>query len=135
MLLSTTVMSEAAVTPALTSSDLLELQALVRRMPLSEKTVEGILALVRNGRPETSSLDIVRKYVVWGPGPRASQALSLAARARALLDGRLSPSLDDVLALAKPALQHRMALGSAARAEGITIDTVLQAMIQSAAAL
>ncbi len=135
MLLSTTMSTEQSVAPVITSAELQELQNLVRRMPISEKTVEGILALVRSGRPESSELEIVKKYVVWGPGPRASQALSLAARAAALIDGRLSPSLDDVLALAKPALQHRMALSFAARAEGVTMNAVLQAMTQSVAAL
>lgn len=133
MLLSTTVMEEAEVKAVLSSEDLQSLQALVRHMPMSEKTIEGILALVRLGRPESTSLDIVKKYVSWGPGPRASQSLSLAARARALLDGRLSPSMEDVIALAKPALQHRMMLSFAARAEGITMDNVLQAMTQSVA--
>lgn len=128
MLLSTTVSTEQEVKALITANDLQELQGLVRRMPISEKTMEGILTLVRNGRPETSSIELVKKYVVWGPGPRASQALSLASRARALIDGRLSPSLDDVLALAKPALQHRMALSFAARAEGVTMDMVLKAM-------
>jgi len=135
MLLSTTMMADADISPVLTSVALQTLQALVRRMPLSETTVEGILALVRNGRPESTSLEIVKKYVSWGPGPRASQALSLAARARALLEGRLSPSMEDVLALVKPALQHRMMLSFAARAEGITMDHVLQAMAQHAASL
>ena len=107
------------------------MQSLVRQLPLSEKVVEGILALVRNGRPESTSLDIVKKYVSWGPGPRASQALSLAARARALLDGRLAPSLDDVLALATPVLQHRMALGFAARADGVTLGDVLKTLSTS----
>jgi MoxR-like ATPase len=131
ILMATTMGKDGTAKPVLSSGDLPELQNLVRRMPISEKTVEGILALVRQGRPESSNLDIVKKYVVWGPGPRASQALSLASRARALLDGRLSPSLDDVLALAKPALQHRMALNFSARAEGVTLDAVLQAVMQS----
>ncbi|MFY9287242.1 MAG: MoxR family ATPase [Alphaproteobacteria bacterium] len=135
MLLATTVTPEHDLKATIAAHELLELQNLVRRMPLSEKTMEGILALVRNGRPESSTLDIVKKYVIWGPGPRASQALSLASRARALIDGRLSPSLDDVLALAKPALQHRMALSFAARAEGVTMDHVLAAMTQSVANL
>jgi len=133
ILLATTMGPAAVPQPQLTAGELQELQTLVRRMPISEKTVEGILALVRQGRPESSTLDIVKKNVMWGPGPRASQALSLAARARALLDGRLSPSLDDVIALVKPALQHRMALNFTARAEGVTLDMVLQAMIQSIA--
>jgi MoxR-like ATPase len=131
MLLATTMGASVPVKPVVTVADVQKMQDIVRRMPLGEKVVEGILNLVRNGRPETTTLDIVKKYVVWGPGPRASQALSLAARARALIDGRLSPSLDDVLALAKPALQHRMALGFAARAEGVTLDRVLAAMAQS----
>jgi MoxR-like ATPase len=131
MLLSTTMAADTTAKPVITAEDMQMLQDLVRRMPVGEKIVEGILALVRNGRPETSSLDIVKKYVAWGPGPRASQALSLASRARALLDGRLSPSMDDVLALLKPALQHRMAISFSARAEGITLDVVLKALAQS----
>ncbi|HEU0118717.1 MAG TPA: MoxR family ATPase [Alphaproteobacteria bacterium] len=135
MLLATTMSTAHELRATLTAAELQELQKLVRRMPISEKTVDGILALVRSGRPDSSGLDIVKKYVAWGPGPRASQALSLASRARALIDGRLSPSLDDVLALAKPALQHRMALSFAARAEGVTLDKVLHAMTQSVADL
>jgi MoxR-like ATPase len=135
MLLATTLADDVEVKPVISGSELLELQQLVRRMPISEKTVEGILALVRNGRPETTTLDLVKKYVTWGPGPRASQALSLATRARALIDGRLSPSMDDVLALVKPALQHRMALSFAARAEGVTMDQTLHAMAQFVADL
>ena len=131
MLLATTMASEATAKPVITATDLQALQTLVRRMPLSEKTVEAILALVRNGRPESTTIEAVKKYVVWGPGPRAAQALSLATRARALLDGRLSPSVDDVIALAKPALQHRMALGFNARADGVTLDDILKAMTAS----
>jgi MoxR-like ATPase len=133
MLIATTTAEEPTLKPVIAAADLIEFQKLVRLMPISEKTVEGILTLVRNGRPETTTLDIVKKHIAWGPGPRASQALSLAARARALIDGRLSPSVDDVLALARPALQHRMALSFTARAEGITLDHVLNAMMQTIA--
>jgi MoxR-like ATPase len=79
-------------------------------------------------RPETASLPIVRDSLAWGPGPRAAQALMLASRARAVLDGRLSPSLDDVLALAEPVLRHRMALNFAARAEGAKLADVIAAL-------
>ena len=65
--------------------------------------------------------EIADKHIAWGPGPRASQALTLCARARALYQGRLAPSVDDVSALAEPVLQHRMALNFAARAEGMTV--------------
>jgi MoxR-like ATPase len=125
MLIATTgAFSEAAVT-VMSAEDLLAAQRLVRRIPVGEKVVEGVLSLVRSGRPETSDIPEVRAHVAWGPGPRASQALMLATRARAVLDGRLSPSLDDVLALARPVLKHRMALNFAARADGVTLDDVI----------
>src|SRR3546814_10997376 len=81
--------------------------------------------MVRNGRPESGELEEVRSQVAWGPGPRASQALMLAVRARALIDGRLAPSIEDVLALAHPVLKHRMALSFAARADGVTPDHII----------
>jgi MoxR-like ATPase len=87
--------------------------------------VEAILALVRSARPGPEAGDI-GKLISWGPGPRASQALMLAVRARALLDGRFAPSVDDVLELAEPVLKHRMALTFAARAEGETIPNVIR---------
>ena len=75
--------------------------------------------------PVLSDIDNVRKHVRWGPGPRASQALMMAVRARAAIDGRLSPSVDDVLALAHPVLRHRMALNFAARAEGVSLSAII----------
>jgi MoxR-like ATPase len=107
------------------AGSLIDGQRLVRRIPVGESVADAILTLVRAGRPETSDIDAVREHVSWGPGPRASQALMLAVRARAVIDGRLSPSIDDVLALAHPVLRHRMALTFAARAEGITLGTVI----------
>ena len=82
-------------------------------------------ALVRAGRPETSPIEGLAQQVSWGPGPRASQALMLAVRVRALLDGRLAPSVEDLLAMAPPVLRHRMAVTFAARADGIGIDDVI----------
>ena len=99
-------------------------------MPVGESVVEAILALVRGARPETAADDTIRHHVAWGPGPRAAQALMLATRARALLDGRLSPSLDDVAALAHPVLRHRMALNFAARAEGIELREVIAGLVK-----
>jgi MoxR-like ATPase len=92
--------------------------------------VEAILALVRNGRPQTTLDETVRRSVAWGPGPRAAQSLMLACRARALLDGRLSPSIDDVAALARPVLRHRMALNFAARADGLELDAVIDRLVE-----
>ncbi len=113
------------------ANDLKDLQALVRKMPLSSKAIETILALVRAGRPETTSLDIVKKYVSWGPGPRASKALSLLIRARALAHGRLAPCMEDLETLLAPALRHRMALNYMARTDGVRMEDVLAAVLKS----
>jgi len=100
-------------------AELLAAQTLVRRMPVGEAVVELILDLVRACRPgEPEAPEIVTKSVGWGPGPRAAQALMLTVRARALLQGRLAPSAEDVVAMARPVLTHRMALTFAARARG-----------------
>ena len=125
MLHATTGLDETPPEAAMTSDEFEAAQRMVRRLPVGDGVIEAILTIVRNGRPETTGLDEVRRQVAWGPGPRASQALTLAARARALLDGRLSPSVEDVLALAAPALRHRMALNFSARADGVTMETVI----------
>ena len=125
MLIATTGVEEATPEQVLTGAELIEAQRLVRRVPVGESVVEAILDLVLSGRPDSTDDEQVKKQVAWGPGPRASQALMLATRARALMDGRLSPSVDDVLALAGPVLRHRMALTFAARADGVTIDQVI----------
>ncbi len=125
MLLATTGVAEAPAEAVLADGELLRLQALVRLLPVGDSVVDGVLRLVRAGRPESSEIELVRSSVAWGPGPRASQALVLAARARALLQGRLSPSLDDVAALAPPVLRHRLALSFAARADGVTVADVI----------
>ena len=129
MLIATTGISEEQVTPALSGNELQSAQRLVRRVPVGESVVEAILNLVRSGRPEESEIAEARQHVAWGPGPRASQALMLACRARALLQGRLAPSIDDVVALAPPVLRHRMALNFAARADGITMAQVIDRLV------
>jgi MoxR-like ATPase len=109
---------------AMTADELMTAQRLVRRLPVGDSVVEAILSLVRSARPGPDGGDAA-KFIAWGPGPRASQALMLAVRARALLDGRLAPSIDDVIDLAEPVLKHRMALTFSARAEGQTIRNVI----------
>ncbi|WP_419895846.1 AAA family ATPase [Roseomonas sp. USHLN139] len=128
MLLATTGAAEARAEPALTASELLAAQALIRRIPVGEQVLDAILALVRGARPETASLPAVRQHLAWGPGPRAAQALMLACRARAVLDGRLAPSVEDVIALAEPVLRHRMALNFSARADGVKLADVIDAL-------
>jgi MoxR-like ATPase len=125
MLLATTGASEEKAVSVLSGEELIAAQALLRRLPVGQSVVDAILAIVRAGRRETSEIEEVQRHVAWGPGPRASQALMLAVRARAVIQGRISPSVDDVVALAHPVLRHRMALNFAARAEGVTLDSVI----------
>jgi len=126
MLMRTTVGDEKPPQAVLNPEILLKAQALVRRLPVGEKVV-----LVRSGRPDDSSSETVRNFVAWGPSPRASQAFMLAIRARALIEGRFAPSIDDVIALAHPILRHRMALNFSARAEGATIRQVIDGLCQA----
>jgi MoxR-like ATPase len=131
MLLTTTGLEEVTVRPAMTAEDLRMAQRLVRRVPVGEKVVNAILELVRAARPEEGASEEVERHVAWGPGPRASQALMLAVRARALVDGRFSPSVEDVKALAAPVLRHRMALNFSARAEGVTVSGVIDRLCRN----
>lgn len=125
ILVNTTGLVTGEVKQVMNTDQLLGAQNLVRQIPVGESVAEAIIKLVRAGRPDSSVVEAVRDYVSWGPGPRASQALMLGARARAVIEGRLSPSVDDVLALAHPILRHRMALTFAARAEGVTLGSVI----------
>jgi MoxR-like ATPase len=120
----TTGVEEAKAKQAMTADELIAAQRLVRRLPVGESVVDAILTLVRSARPGSDTGDL-GKLIAWGPSPRASQSLMLVARARALLDGRLAPSVDDVIAMAEPVLKHRMALTFAARADGETISGVI----------
>ena len=131
ILLETTGVDEAQATNVLSPERLREIQSLIRRMPVPESVVEAILNLVRSARPGVGNAE-TDKHIAWGPGPRASQALTLCARARALYDGRLAPSVDDVYALAEPVLQHRMALTFAARAEGMGVRDVIARLVKAA---
>ena len=133
ILLATTGPAEETPARIMKVSQLLEAQRLVRHVPVGESVLSAILTLVRNGRPEDSPLDQVRQTVAWGPGPRASQALMLGVRARAIVDGRSAPSVDDVLALARPVLRHRMALTFAARADGHTIGAIIDRLCEGIA--
>lgn len=128
MLLATTGAREARPAQALTGHELVAAQGLIRRIPVGESVLNAILKLVRDARPDASPIETVRKHLAWGPGPRAAQALMLATRARAVLDGRLAPSVEDVLALAEPVLRHRMALNFSARADGVRLSDVIETL-------
>ena len=125
MLFATTGVEERRLEAALTASELMSIQRLVRQIPVPDKVVDAILRLVRSARPGTGAGADIDRLIAWGPGPRASQALMLAVRAKALIDGRLAPSVDDVVTLSEPVLKHRMALSFAARAEGESVSGVI----------
>ncbi len=128
VIMMTTTNREDGVKAVFDSEELLEIQKLVRDLPVGESVVDAILKIVRRGRPGKEATKMVNDYVTWAPGPRASQALMLACRAKALLEGRPAPSVDDVLELAEPILTHRMALNYQARADGITLREVINDM-------
>lgn len=128
ILFDTTGAEDTKPRAAMAVEDLLAAQRLVRRLPVGESVVEAILTLVRAARPGAEGPEA--KYIAWGPGPRASQALMLAVRARALLDGRFAPSVDDVAVLAEPVLKHRMALTFAARADGQTVTGIVRRLTE-----
>jgi len=130
ILLATTGAAEDAAAPVFTSAELIAAQALLRRMPVGEGIMDMILDLVRAFRPDQPGASAhVQDSVAWGPGPRAAQALMLTVRARALLQGRLAPSAEDVADMAQPVLIHRMALNFAARARGESLAALIDATL------
>ena len=129
MLFATTGVEERALKTILSGEELMVAQRLVRQLPVGDQVVDAILKLVRSARPDTGFEDI-DDLIAWGPGPRASQALMLAVRAKAMIEGRLAPSVDDVIELAEPVLKHRMALTFAARAEGVDMSHMVARLVE-----
>jgi MoxR-like ATPase len=129
ILIATTGAEEAQVHQVFTAGELLAAQAVLRRMPVGDQVVEMILDLVRACRPQEAEGAALADVLSWGPGPRAAQALMLTVRARALLDGRLVPNADDVRALARPVMIHRMSLSFAARARGESLGAVIDGVV------
>jgi MoxR-like ATPase len=129
VLIATTGPADETPRRVMYGEQLLEAQTLIRHVPVGESIVEAILELVRAGRPEVSQVEEVKAHVSWGPGPRASQALMRAVRARAVMQGRLAPSVDDIVTLAHPVLRHRMALNFSARAEGVAIGAIIDRLL------
>ncbi|NRA29506.1 MAG: MoxR family ATPase [Parvularculaceae bacterium] len=127
MLRATTFTQQAEAEGILGPEELEEAQALVRAMPVGDNLIDAVLQLVRTARPGGEFAPLLR----WGPGPRASQAFSLALRARALLRGVPAPETEDLAALAAPILRHRIALNFAAKAEGHTVDQLVARMTEA----
>ena len=130
MLFATTGTEQRKLKTILTAEELMGAQRLVRQLPVGDQVVDAILQLVRSARPGTGIDQTLDEMIAWGPGPRASQALMLAVRAKAMLEGRLAPSVDDVIDLAEPVLKHRMSLTFAARAEGIEMSDMMARLIE-----
>ena len=130
MLFATTGVEERQLKTILSAEELMLAQRLVRQLPVGDQVVDAILKLVRSARPGTGISQELDDMIAWGPGPRASQALMLAVRAKAMIEGRLAPSVDDVIDLAEPVLKHRMALTFAARAEGVDISQLVARLVE-----
>jgi MoxR-like ATPase len=130
MLFATTGVEDRSLKTILSADELMMAQRLVRQLPVGDQVVDAILKLVRSARPGTGINQEFEDMIAWGPGPRASQALMLAVRAKALIDGRLAPSVDDVIELAEPVLKHRMALTFAARAEGMQMSDLVAKLVK-----
>ncbi len=130
MLFATTGVEERVLKTILSAEELMAAQRLVRQLPVGDQVVDAILKLVRSARPGTGIDQELDDMIAWGPGPRASQALMLAVRAKAMIEGRLAPSVDDVIELAEPVLKHRMALTFAARAEGVEMSGMVARLVE-----
>ncbi|AKC86641.1 AAA family ATPase [Pseudoxanthomonas suwonensis] len=131
ILVRTTGSDAQQVPKVMQGEEILELQALVRQVHLGADLLAWIARLVRTSRPGEGAPDAVRKYVRWGAGPRAGQSLVLAAKARALLHGRLAATREDVVALAAPVMRHRLLLSFAAEAEQQDADSVVAALLKA----
>ena len=133
MLFATTGNEETQPVAVLTTADLITAQKLTREIPVGEQVTDAILKVVRAARPSADASKMVNDNVAWGPSPRAAQALMLCAKARAMLQGRLSPSVEDVIALLEPVFKHRMALNFSARADGVTVKNIIAHLAQTIA--
>ncbi len=128
----TTASSDEKIEPILSGSEIIELQKLVRRVPIADAVLKYAVGLVRATRPdEDNALDFVKSGIRWGAGPRAGQCLILGAKARAVLDGRPSPDTDDIKALVKPVLRHRIVRTFRAEADGISVDNLIDKLLES----
>ena len=126
----TTSGSETALKPIISKAQLLSYQELVRRVPVAENVVEYAVDFVGKTRPNSDgSPDFVNEWIEWGAGPRASQYLILGAKGRAILDGRPTPDIADVNALALPVLRHRLITNFNAEADGINVDEIVNKLI------
>lgn len=117
------------VTKVLTAEEIISFQHLVRRVPIADNVVEYAVKLSQATRPGTQGSAIANEFLEWGAGPRASQYLVLGAKCNALLNGKYSPDIEDVQAVARPVLRHRIVRNFKAEAEGMTVDNIIDRLI------
>ena len=126
----TTSNSDVTVNPLFNSQEIIDFQQLIRRIPVADNVVEYAVTLVSKTRPDNLlSNDYVKNYIDWGAGPRASQYLIIGAKCHALLNGKFSPDIEDVKAVAKPILRHRLVRNYRAEAEGYTMDKIIDSLL------
>ncbi|MCH2033026.1 MAG: MoxR family ATPase [Tenacibaculum sp.] len=126
---STTSTIEQKVNALFNASEIVEIQKLIRKIPVADNVVEYAVSLVGKTRPNSDlATDLVKSYIDWGAGPRASQNLILAAKAHAAVNGKYSPDIEDVQAIAVPILSHRVVKNYKAEAEGITIKEIITSL-------
>ena len=127
----TTSAYEAEVKPVLNAEEILKLQRLVRRVPVADEVIDYAVNLVRSTRPAyNKSPDFIREWINWGAGPRASQYLILGAKTSAILDGRPTPEIADVKAIAKPVLRHRLVTNFNAEADGVSTVDIIERLLE-----
>ena len=127
---STTGNKSETVIPLFSSEEILEVQKLIRKIPLADNVIEYAVALVGKTRPKSKeATQLVKSYLDWGAGPRASQSLILAAKAYAAVNGKFSPDIEDVKAVAVPILSHRIVKNYKAEAEGVTISDIIKSLL------
>lgn len=131
ILKATTGTKKAKLNKVLSGEDIIRLQQLVREISISDGLIQYVSDVIRATRPNTTSVDYVKKWVDWGAGPRAGQAMILTAKANALLNGKLAVTLEDLQTVALPVLRHRVLVNFRAEAEGITSDTVTQEILKT----
>jgi MoxR-like ATPase len=131
ILKATTGTKKAQLNKVLSGEDIIRLQQLVREVSISDGLIQYVSDVIRATRPDTTSVDYVKKWVDWGAGPRAGQAMILTAKANALLNGKLAVTLEDLQTVALPVLRHRVLVNFRAEAEGTTSDTVTQEILKT----
>ena len=131
---STTSAYRADLKPILNAQQIIDLQGLVRRVPVADNVIQFAVKLARQTRPkEESAPQFVKDWISWGAGPRASQYLILGAKTRAILDGRPTPDIEDVVHVAKPVFRHRIVTNFNAEAEGVSSTDIIERLVQEAA--